>query len=138
MKHLYTLLLFAGFSSFCFGQVPCDTLLVASFTPQHGEGNSYVFHNTSSSDSPLHTVYYWSFGDGATQSDHTGTHTYAEAGSYVVCLYAVLEDCTDTMCQELQVLGDGGPDCNAQFQFSSSPQHADSVQFNPGQANANH
>ncbi|MGV9013109.1 MAG: PKD domain-containing protein, partial [Flavobacteriales bacterium] len=137
MNYLLALLTVAGFSSICLAQTPCDSLLQASFTPQHVEGNSYLFNNSSNTASPPNTLYYWSFGDGAAQSGSTGMHTYGQTGTHTVCLYAFMGGCVDTTCQELQVGGDV-PECNAEFQFEASQQHADSIHFNADQNGADH
>lgn len=91
---------------------------------------SFVFNNTSWSFSPQNTTYYWIFGDGTQQFDHTGSHTYPATGVYQVCLYAVWNNCVDTTCQYLQV-GDTPPTCDASFEFQAAPNHPDSVHFYP-------
>ena len=81
---------------------PCDSLVQAAFEPQQLSANAFVFNNTSWSYSPPNTTYYWTFGDGTQQNDHTGSHTYTE-GVYQVRLYAIVGNCgVDTTCQYVQ------------------------------------
>jgi PKD repeat protein len=50
----------------------------------------------------------WTFGDGATASGSYATHTYAQSGTYNVCLYVYIPGttCSDSLCQNVNsVLG---------------------------------
>lgn len=112
------------------GAQPCDSLLHAAFVPQHVEGNSFLFSNTSWSYSPPNTTYQWTYGDGGVQNDFTGTHTFGAEGAYQVCLYAIMGNCVDTTCQYVQV-GDTPPVCDASFGLYAAPNDPDSVHFYP-------
>ena len=64
------------------------TLYAAAFTSNspHQPGHTTVFANTTVSSGT--TTYLWSFGDGATSTLESPTHTYASPGSYAVVLTA--------------------------------------------------
>lgn len=67
----------------------------------------------------LYQYYYWSFGDGTTGDGQFATHTYAQPGSYTVCLTVYGADsCTNTQCQTVYIEGGNG-DCNADFGVQS-------------------
>ncbi|WP_118976063.1 PKD domain-containing protein [Taibaiella koreensis] len=56
---------------------------------------------------PANTVH-WSFGDNEVGTGHTTSHTYADAGSYVVCVTGT-NSCGDSSnCQSIQVQGGVG------------------------------
>lgn len=67
-------------------------------------------------------IYYWTFGDGGTSTQTSPTHTYANAGSYEVCLNLELpeEGCADRYCMTVQVGGTG--ECQALFWFNGAGQ----------------
>ena len=99
----------------------CDSILVsggttppcnASFT-YNGNGNGSV----SFAGTPAGNYYYhWDLGDGNYGSNQNYTHTYANAGTYVVCL--TINDtvfggtCTSTFCDTVVASGGGNPPCN--------------------------
>ena len=59
-------------------------------------GATVVFTNTSSGAA----TYSWDFGDGATNTAPSLSHTYSTAGTYTVCLTATsAANCTDTECK---------------------------------------
>jgi PKD repeat protein len=64
--------------------------------------------------------YVWDFGDGSPLSSLPGpTHTYAAAGTYVVCLTTTTTTgCSNTTCTTVTIAGVSG--CNAQFGYQSS------------------
>lgn len=49
------------------------------------------------------TQYFWSFGDGSTDTQENPIHTYATAGSYTVCLTITDSFCTSTYCDSVYV-----------------------------------
>ncbi|MBR9921284.1 MAG: PKD domain-containing protein [Bacteroidetes bacterium] len=60
----------------------------------------------------------WTFGDGETSNLQNPVHTFAEAGTYEICLIATDTnlDCSDTLCIDIEV---GGFFCEASFTFES-------------------
>jgi len=63
------------------------------------EGSPVTFNGTGSADpdgDPL--TYHWDFGDGTTGTSSTPTHTYADNGTYVVCLTVSDGELSDTLC----------------------------------------
>ncbi len=66
------------------------------------------------------TSYFWSFGDGTFSDDANPSHTYTEAGGYLVCLTITTADgCTSTFCDEINVEEGGAGDCEASFVITS-------------------
>ena len=69
---------------------PDNSIPVASFsaTPTSGAAPLIVVFNASASNDPDGTIdfYQWSFGDGATATGATVTHTYTDEGAYVATL----------------------------------------------------
>jgi hypothetical protein len=50
-------------------------------------------------------LWYWDFGDGSTSQDTTPTHTYAQGGTYQICLTVENDYGQDTFCREIVVVG---------------------------------
>jgi PKD repeat protein len=89
---------------------PC--ILAASFyfnPPQFATPLTYEFWNTSVGFSPYSSTFTdsirWSFGDGTFSNQLNATHTYAQAGTYNVCLRiinrnpnGVLGNCVSEIC----------------------------------------
>jgi PKD repeat protein len=91
---------------------PCS----ASFIDSAGAGiNNVIFYNTSTS--PNSFTSYWDFGDGNTSTLTNPVHTYANSGTYMVCLYIFdsIANCADTICYPIIV---GTTSCNASFSTS--------------------
>jgi len=90
-------------------------------------GNTASFTNNSTSSGSL--SYAWDFGDGNTSSAANPTYTYANAGTYVVCLLVWDgQGCTDTLCDPITIAG--GPSCQANFWwFQDSSQTANPVLY---------
>ncbi|OWY23908.1 hypothetical protein C7N43_04525, partial [Sphingobacteriales bacterium UPWRP_1] len=63
----------------------------------------------------------WNFGDGTSSGPDAGAtvnHTYAEAGTYTVCLLIWTGNgCEDDICQTVTVSGGVTPTCAAHFNF---------------------
>jgi PKD repeat protein len=78
--------------------------LTANFTDQSLGANGWV----------------WDFGDGNSSTQQNPTHTYANAGTYTVCLVAFNGTCADTICQPVTVTGGGCPNPVAAFTSSVS------------------
>lgn len=74
------------------------------------------FINQSTSEHDI-TSYFWNFGDGHTGDGQNPNHTYAEAGTYNVCL--TIHDnvgCENTICHEV-VVAPLSNNCEAGFTF---------------------
>ncbi len=65
--------------------VPCTFVVDFNWTISSNNPLTYEFHNLSTPLSPLDTTI-WSFGDGTSSTAANPVHTYANAGSYTVCL----------------------------------------------------
>jgi len=85
-------------------------------------GNSLVvdFTNTSTSQNDI-ISYSWTFGDGGTGDGANPSHTYNEAGTYVVCLIIHdSEGCVSDVCHEVHVEA-AGSECHADFTWEQIP-----------------
>ncbi len=79
--------------------ITIDASASANFSIQQLNQNTIALNNQSTDAS----FYSWSFGDGATSTDRSPFHTYAEPGLYTVCL-AVTSDCgSDNLCQQIEI-----------------------------------
>jgi len=76
---------------------------VAGFT--YSATNLDVSFQDTSTNDPV--TWDWDFGDGNNASGQNVTHTYANGGSYVVCLTVTNAAGSDTHCDTLQVSGVG-------------------------------
>jgi gliding motility-associated-like protein len=79
----------------------------AAFTPSAVTGNTpldVAFSNTSSSNS---TKWYWSFGDGQTDSiNKNPSHIYSTEGTFKACLIvSTSTGCLDSTCSDIKVSG---------------------------------
>jgi PKD repeat protein len=106
----------------------CDTVLMSyannnctvSFTASQTNANQVDFTNTSGNYTNM-TIYMWDFGDNSTgwnNSSTPDTHTYANPGTYYVCLtvYDSATFCTNTFCDSVTVWGNVLPsNCDANF-----------------------
>ncbi len=86
--------------------VSCQEITVvlppqASFTFSD-EGQGMVAFADASANAP--TGWSWDFGDGNTSTAQNPTHTYAENGTYTVCLTATNSAGSDVSCQEIEVV----------------------------------
>lgn len=103
---------------------PCN----ANFSSS-AAGLNVTFTNLSSGPGSI-TGYSWTFGDGGTSSLQNPSHTYANAGSYTVCLaiQGVNNGVTYTcqFCDSIYVTTGGQP-CNASF--SSTYTSANTLTF---------
>jgi PKD repeat protein len=71
----------------------------------------YFFNQSSGGNS-----YYWYFGDGSSSTSANPTHTYANSGTYLVCLtiYSNSSNCQDSYCDTV-IIGNGQSGCVPQF-----------------------
>jgi PKD repeat protein len=108
---LFTLLLSQGLRAQCNAQ----------FTWEQLPGTLQIhFHSTSTSEHDI-VSFHWFFGDSQQGDGSNPYHTYAEAGTYNVCL--VIEDnqgCVDEVCHMVTVAPIQG-DCNASFNWEQLP-----------------
>ena len=111
----------------------CTADFTTSTAP--GNPNTIVFSNISSNlvqafDS---VNYFWDFGDGNFSGMWNTMHTYANPGSYQVCLTMLVMDtggvilCSDTTCKTLVIPGQGN--CIANFITSPSGVNPSNIQF---------
>jgi PKD repeat protein len=84
---------------------PADQTPISSVRPP--DSIPYPFSNTwMFYDRSLGTPvsWHWSFGDGAESYDPYPFHTYAEAGTYIVCLEILtMDSCTSQYCDSIDV-----------------------------------
>ncbi len=72
-----------------------------SASPDSGEAPLTVYFSDTSSGNP--TSWSWNFGDGESGSGATSSHTYQNAGSYIVTLKASNEGASDTATSSIYV-----------------------------------
>jgi PKD repeat protein len=91
----------------------------------------YFFNQSTGGNS-----YYWYFGDGSTSTSANPTHTYANSGTYLVCLtiYSNSSNCQDSYCDTV-IIGNGQSGCVPQF-YSYPDSTAGSGLMNFGLFNA--
>ncbi len=120
MKHFFTGLAALATSLSAHAQLDCAEILQVSFNPLV-QGNVVVFNNGTLSQFPNSTDFLWQFGDGGSSTDLTVTHVYAAAGTYQVCLYGFVENCVDTICQQVVVGGGSSPcdELDAEFSYDA-------------------
>jgi PKD repeat protein len=118
----------AGASNYCkdtsnIGQLPitCSTSVAcnAAFTDTMVVNGGVYFMNLSSAVNSYTS--YWSFGDGTTSSSANPFHTYANNGTYNVCLYIKdsISNCKDTICHSI-VINNTPTSCTASMTYSSN------------------
>jgi len=74
------------------------------------DGFTYTFHNEAPV-TPLIKTYHWDFGDGATSTEATPTHTYADTGIYSFKLIINRgQDCSDEATSKIKVYPGFFPD----------------------------
>jgi len=80
---------------------PCNDLMASFTLTQDGDVYSFVSTSTGSIDSLVYL-----YGDGNSSSEPSNMHTYAENGTYEVCLevYDLVNMCSDEQCQELDFI----------------------------------
>ncbi len=102
-------------------QVP-TTSCQSYFTMTISAANSHLIYFNSTSSSPTSIISrIWTFGDGDSLSGNviTPTHTYANAGTYTVCLKIITANgCQNTICKTITITGQ---QCRAKFTYGASP-----------------
>ncbi len=127
MKKLFTLL----FLTACFlgksvtAQTTCN--LVANFNPifAAGTANLVYFQNTSTPVNQSDSAH-WIFGDGTQSNTYNTSHTYAQPGTYTVCLRmqqrnpnGILTNCVSEICHTVVVQNSTA--CNLVANFTTTP-----------------
>jgi len=114
--------------------IPADGLKAAfTFTPSSPADHQSVVFDGSTSTAPANNPiasYSWNFGDGATGSGRTATHSYSIPGTYAVTLtIADAYNRTASATQTIEVAGGATP--TASFLFSpAAPKVGENVNFN--------
>jgi len=114
--------------------IPPDGLQAAfTFTPNAPSDHQNVIFDASTSTAPGNNPiasYSWNFGDGATGSGRTATHSFSIPGTYAVTLtIADAYNRTATTTQTVDVAGGATP--TASFLFSpAAPKIGENVNFN--------
>ena len=92
-------------SGTCGSDVFCDTVVITCALPAAGfsnnSGSLTVAFTDNSTGAP--TSWSWDFGDGTTDTTQNPTHTYANPGTYIVCLTASNNCGFDTFCDTVVV-----------------------------------
>jgi PKD repeat protein len=105
------------FDALCIEELPVPTC-EAAFTYNNNGINltTVAFQNQSTSSSGI-VAYSWNFGDGSPASnDANPTHTYAQYGTYYVCLVLTSSSgCGDSFCDSVEVRANPFG-CEAAFQ----------------------
>ena len=94
----------------------CDSIVTLNLTVQNFEV-IFVQHSDTTAGSALTLInrskgtnmtYLWEFGDGQTSSSASPTHTYADSGTYNLCLTGTDEqNCSDQYCSNITLIDDG-------------------------------
>lgn len=92
---------------------PCDSLLSVAFTYALSGNTITLTDQSSVLLSDVH--YYWMYGDGVIEHLGAGIHTYADTGTYQVCLSVSgstgVDTCSAVHCETVVVTGStSGPD----------------------------
>lgn len=109
-----------GTGNFC-QDTYCDSLIVSGSSTNCSNYFTLVDSNltvifTGNSNSTAYTYYSWDFGDGNYGNGQQVSHTYAQAGSYQVCLMTVdSNSCSYTSCQNIYLTS--GVYCNAAYTY---------------------
>ncbi|TAF32181.1 MAG: PKD domain-containing protein [Cytophagales bacterium] len=99
---------------------PAEALFNANVAPDNAA--SFVFENNSKNA----VSYAWDFGDGATSSDKTPTHSYTSSGTFKVTLIAYSEFCGADTLEKLvsaTVTGINDPEFSQTIQVYPNPTH---------------
>lgn len=105
--------------SYYAGQI-CDTVQHSIFVPAHCSTNpngtschaSFVLYQDSTNASHYYAYnqsvgtnlsYLWDFGDGTTSNQPYPSHTYSNAGNYVICLTVSNSNCSSSYCDSNNV-----------------------------------
>ncbi|MCB0544301.1 MAG: PKD domain-containing protein [Saprospiraceae bacterium] len=93
------------------------------FFPQPDGPQTYSFFDQSQVNGATILGWIWDFGDGVTSTEQNPAHTFASAGTYVVCLTVKVQiingvPCEKEFCRVLQVNGGCQEDCLLGLDYS--------------------
>ena len=109
-------------SNYCGDSTFCQTLEVTCPLPAaNWAWTSNQFSVTFSDSSTGTTAWTWTFGDGGTDTSANPMHTYQMDGTYEVCLIAINDCGSDTLCDSITVIGTGMPEVQATPGFRLYP-----------------
>ena len=98
--------------------VPCNIVPVFNFTQTASTGAPYVVTFTNQSiPANIQAAVTWTFGDGTNGTGYVATHTYAQAGTYTVCMTITSGTCVRDTCQTVVIAGTPAP-CNLQASYT--------------------
>ncbi|WP_155119342.1 family 20 glycosylhydrolase [Halomicrobium katesii] len=99
-------------------EAPNASFTVSPSSPTTGESVTVDAADSSDADGSI-SSYAWDFGDDATASGQTATHTYDSSGEYTITLTVTDDDgATDTNATTVSVGGDGG-ECSGVSEWDS-------------------
>jgi PKD repeat protein len=109
----------------------CNITAAYSYTAAAGNYKTLIFTNTTALAGTSYTAF-WSFGDGTSATGWNTTHTYANAGTYTVCLTVQLGNCTNTKCSTVTITAPVTP-CTqlANYSFVRSATNNNTITFTP-------
>lgn len=94
------------------------------------------YFNVQSTGGVAPYTYAWDFGDGNTTTTQSPTHTYAQSGSYYVCVTVTdATGCVATDCS--QIYTGGGTPCTTSFTSSTTAANPNAYMFTSANANSN-
>ena len=114
----------------------CDSVTVTASAPPPCDAHFayYTLNNPDSvhfyPNSSTASYYYWTFGDGATSTQHYVWHHYAAPGTYYVCLVVNNQGSYCTWCDSVVIPGSNPPPCNTHFSWYTLS-NPDSLHFYP-------
>jgi PKD repeat protein len=114
MKKFYSFLI----ATFIIAGVLTAQNCTASFNWTQTQNNVIAFSNTST---PANLSSFWTFGDQQVSYSTNPIHSYANPGTYYVCLTVIdsLIGCQDSYCDTIQVTGTSLP-CTAYFTWTQT------------------
>jgi PKD repeat protein len=115
----------------------------ASFTTAYIGGGTGIQFTSNSTGTNANTSYSWTFGDGGTSNLQNPSHTYAQPGTYHVCLTITVNNngtfCTDTHCQNVIIEVSPGNILQAQARLQAAYISPDAMlHFNYESASSSH
>ena len=109
----------------------CNITAAYSYIAATANYKTLVFTNTTAVAGTSYTAF-WTFGDGTSATGWNTTHTYANAGTYTVCLTVQAGNCTNTKCSTVTITAPAPP-CSqlANYTFVRSVSNNNIVTFTP-------